>query len=246
LKPISEREESKPMLKIEKVTAGYRKISILKSVSADVQEKEIVAIVGSNGAGKSTLLRSISGFIRCLGGGIFFQEEKISELTSHEIVNKGIVQVPEARQLFPQLTVLENLDLGSFPPRARGQRKENLAKIYQTFPRLKERKNQPAGSLSGGEQQMLAIARALMSCPRLLMLDEPSLGLAPLLIEHILDTVQEIRSAGVSILIVEQNIFESLQLSDRAYVLENGEIVLKGTGEELLNNEKVKSAYLGI
>jgi len=234
------------MLRIEKITAGYRKITILQSVSAEVQEKEIVAIVGSNGAGKSTLLRSISGFLRPFSGQIFFRKEEISQLPSHAIVDKGIVQVPEARQLFPQLTVLENLDLGSFPHRARAKRNERLSHVYQIFPRLNERKDQHAGSLSGGEQQMLAIARALMGCPRLLMLDEPSLGLAPLLVEHIFDTVQEIRSAGVSILIVEQNVFESLQLSDRAYVLENGEIVLKGTGEELLNHAKVKSAYLGI
>ena len=234
------------MLKVEKITAGYRKITILQSVSAEVREKEIVAIIGSNGAGKSTLLRSISGFLRPFSGQIFFQEEEISQLPSHAIVDKGIVQVPEARQLFPQLTVLENLDLGSFPHGARANKKERLSQVYQIFPRLNERKDQHAGSLSGGEQQMLAIARALMGCPRLLMLDEPSLGLAPLLVELIFDTVQEIRSAGVSILIVEQNVFESLQLSDRAYVLENGEIVLKGTGEELLNNERVQSAYLGI
>jgi branched-chain amino acid transport system ATP-binding protein len=234
------------MLRIEKVTAGYRKITILKSVSAELQDQEIVAIVGSNGAGKSTLLRSISGFIRPFSGQIYFQEEDISQLPSHAIVEKGIVQVPEARQLFSQLTVLGNLELGSFPRKARGKKKDTLNQVYQIFPRLSERKDQPAGSLSGGEQQMLAIARALMSNPRLLMLDEPSLGLAPLLVEHIFDTVREIRRTGVSILIVEQNIFESLQLSDRAYVLENGEIVLQGTGEELLKNESVKSAYLGI
>ena len=234
------------MLRIEKVTAGYRKITILKSVSAELQDQEIVAIVGSNGAGKSTLLRSISGFIRPFSGQIYFQEEDISQLPSHAIVEKGIVQVPEARQLFSQLTVLGNLELGSFPRKARGKKKDTLNQVYQIFPRLSERKDQPAGSLSGGEQQMLAIARALMSNPRLLMLDEPSLGLAPLLVEHIFDTVREIRRRGVSILIVEQNIFESLQLSDRAYVLENGEIVLQGTGEELLKNESVKSAYLGI
>jgi branched-chain amino acid transport system ATP-binding protein len=234
------------MLKIEKVTAGYRKITILKSVSAELQDREIVAIVGSNGAGKSTLLRSISGFIRPFSGRIYFQEEDISQLPSHAIVEKGIVQVPEARQLFSQLTVLGNLELGSFPRKARGKKKETLSQVYQIFPRLGERKDQPAGSLSGGEQQMLAIARGLMSNPRLLMLDEPSLGLAPLLVEHIFDTVKGIRRTGVGILIVEQNIFESLQLSDRAYVLENGEIVLQGSGEELLKNENVKSAYLGI
>jgi branched-chain amino acid transport system ATP-binding protein len=234
------------MLRIEKVTAGYRKITILKSVSAALQDREIVAIVGSNGAGKSTLLRSISGFIRPFSGQIYFQEEDISQLPSHEIVEKGIVQVPEARQLFSQLTVLGNLELGSFPRKARGKKKQTLNQVYQIFPRLGERKDQRAGSLSGGEQQMLAVARALMSNPRLLMLDEPSLGLAPLLVEHIFDTVREIRRTGVSILIVEQNIFESLQLCDRAYVLENGEIILQGSGEELLKNESVKSAYLGI
>ncbi len=234
------------MLKIHEITAGYRKISILKSVSADLQEKEIVAIVGSNGAGKSTLLRSISGFIRPFSGQIYFQGEEISHLASNEIVNKGIVQVPEGRQLFPQMSVLENLELGSFPSGARRRRGENLEKMNQIFPRLKERKNQQAGSLSGGEQQMLAIARALMGCPRLLMLDEPSLGLAPMMVEHIFDIVQEIRQTGVTILIVEQNVFESLELSDRGYVLENGETILQGRGKELLNNEKVKSAYLGI
>ncbi|MFH1351001.1 MAG: ABC transporter ATP-binding protein [Pseudomonadota bacterium] len=234
------------MLEIDSITAGYGELIILKDVSLSMQEREIIAIVGSNGAGKSTLLRVISCFIKVSKGNITFNKEQISRLPSHKIVNRGIVQVPEARQLFPEMNVLDNLNIGSYPSRARARKKEKLNQVYQLFPILKNRKNQRAGSLSGGEQQMLAIGRAIMSCPKLLMFDEPSLGLAPVIVEHIFEVIRNIRDEGVSILIVEQNVFESLQLSDRGYVLENGEIVLAGTREELLNNESVKSAYLGI
>ena len=234
------------MLRIDGITAGYADLVILKEVSLTMQEKEIIAIVGSNGAGKSTLLRVISCFIKASKGKITFNEEEISGLPSHKIVNKGIVQVPEARQLFPEMTVLENLNVGSYPARARKNKKEKFDQVYRIFPVLKNRENQLAGSLSGGEQQMVAIGRAIMGRPKLLMLDEPSLGIAPVLVDAIFEAIKNIRDEGVSILIVEQNVYECLQLCDRGYVLENGQIVLEGTGEELLNNEKVKSAYLGL
>jgi branched-chain amino acid transport system ATP-binding protein len=224
------------MLRIDGITAGYGDLVILKEVSLSMQEKEIIAIVGSNGAGKSTLLRVISRFIKASEGKITFYEEEISGLPSHKIVNKGIVQVPEARQLFPEMTVLGNLNVGSYPSRARTEKKKKLDQVYRLFPILKNRENQLAGSLSGGEQQMVAIGRAIMGRPKLLMLDEPSLGIAPVLVDAIFEAIKNIRDEGVSILIVEQNVYECLQLCDRGYVLENGKIVLEGTGEELLNN----------
>ncbi len=234
------------MLEIDGITAGYGDLTILKGITAAVEKGEIVAVLGSNGAGKSTMLRVISGFIKPSEGKILLRNEEITCLPSHKVVLKGIVQVPEARQLFAQMTVKDNLTLGSYSPVARPKKNQNLEKIFHLFPVLKRRKGQLAGFLSGGEQQMVAIGRALMACPQLLMLDEPSLGLAPIIVEQIFQIVSDIRKDGVSILIVEQNIYETIELCDRGYVLENGEIVLNGTSQQLLSNEKVKEAYLGV
>ena len=234
------------MLQLEEVTAGYRYVPAIRNISFKVHEGEVVAIVGSNGAGKSSLLKVISGVIRPQSGKITFLSERIDGSSSWDIVEKGIVRIPEGRKIFPSLTVLENVQLGAYSTRGRKKMNENLEIVFQLFPVLEERKNQKGGTLSGGEQQMLALARGLMSSPRLIMLDEPSLGLAPKLVQRIFEAVKNINNQGVTILIVEQDVRQSLKLSIRAYVLENGLVVLEGKGEELLNNELVKKAYLGL
>lgn len=234
------------MLAVDSLWAGYGHLTVLRDVTIALSPAEIVAIVGSNGAGKSTLLRSISGLIRKQRGTVRFDGADVARLASHQIVDLGVVQVPEARQLFPEMTVADNLVLGSYATKARKERDQRLERVYGLFPVLEKRKKQLAGSLSGGEQQMLAIGRGVMARPRVLMLDEPSLGLAPLIIENILETVRTIASEGVGVLMVEQNVEESLHLCDRGYVLENGTIVLQGVRSELLNNEQVKTAYLGL
>jgi len=231
------------MLKIEDLKVNYGGIEAVKGISFEVPEKQIVALIGANGAGKSTTLRTIAGLVKSASGRIFFQDEEITALSSDRIVSLGITMVPEGRRVFPDLSVLENLKIGAY------LRKDNLDKdlhwIFDLFPRLKERSWQAAGTLSGGEQQMLAVGRALMSRPRLMMMDEPSLGLAPLIVKGIFEIIKEINNQGVTILLIEQNANMALHTADTAYVLETGRITMKGTGKELLNNEAVKKAYLG-
>lgn len=233
------------LLQIEGLRAGYGDVQILRDVSIKVGAGQIVALIGANGAGKTTTLRAISGLIDAHGGTIRFADQPIHNWPSHRIVDAGLVQVPEGRHLFGDMTVHENLELGSIR-RGRKRRQRTIDEVYGLFPRLGERRRQLAGTLSGGEQQMLAIGRALMTRPRLLMLDEPSLGLAPLIVADIFSIVQEVRKAGTTVLIVEQNAVQTLAMADQGYVLENGEIVLQGSGETLLENEAVRDAYLGL
>ncbi len=234
------------MLKIEDLSFGYGDLAVLWDVSLAVNDHEIVTVVGANGAGKSTLLKNISRLVDRGSGGIAFNGIDLRQREAHEVVELGVVQVPEGRRIFPQMTVTENLRMGSFTGRARAKRGRNKERVFSLFPRLKERERQLGGTLSGGEQQMLAIARGLMADPKLLLLDEPSLGLAPLLVKTIFEIIAEIRNQGVTVLLVEQNVFQSLRIADRGYVLETGRVVLKDTGEALLNNEHVKKAYLGM
>ncbi len=234
------------MLTIEGIEVSYGKVQALWGVSCEVAEREIVSLVGANGAGKTTLLKTISGLLRPAAGTITWGGEYLDQRSADEIVGLGVIHVPEGRKLFPFMSVLENLLLGSYTPRARGARGENLARVFEIFPLLKERQEQLAGTLSGGEQQMLAIGRGLMASPRLLMLDEPSLGLAPLLVEEMFAVIERIHAQGVAILLVEQNTHHALSLATRGYVLENGRVVLSGTGAELLASDRVKSAYLGM
>jgi len=234
------------LLEVSKLNVLYGDVQALFDITFGLQEREIVSIVGSNAAGKSTIIKTISGILRAESGSITFDGQSIKNASTDKIVDLGVVQVPEGRQLFSAMTVWENLELGSILPRARQKREETLKKVNEIFPTLKARAKQPAGTLSGGEQQMLAVARALMSCPRLLMMDEPSLGLAPLMVKEIFRVAKEINGDGKAILMVEQNVRQALNLSARAYVLENGRVVLEGTGIDLLNNENVKKAYLGI
>lgn len=234
------------MLKIKNLKAGYGDIEILHDVSLEVNPGETVALIGANGAGKTTTLRTISGLIRSWGGDIHFDGQAIQNWRSNRIVAAGLIQVPEGRKLFPKMTVLENLEMGSFIRAAKRNRARNLKRVFELFPRLAERKSQLAGTLSGGEQQMVAIARGLMSQPRLLMLDEPSLGLAPLIVTSIFEVIKEINKVGTTVLIVEQNAVQTLGIADRGYVLENGIISLSGAGQELLKDERIRSAYLGL
>jgi branched-chain amino acid transport system ATP-binding protein len=234
------------LLKLNQVNTFYGDVQALRNVYFEIREKEIIAIVGSNGAGKSTTLNTISGILRPSSGTIEFLGERMERLHPHEIVDHGIVQIPEGRLLFPYMSVLENLELGAFNLKARASRRENLDRVFTLFPILKERMNQLAGTLSGGEQQMLAIGRGLMSLPKLLMLDEPSLGLAPLLVRQVFETVKSINLQAITVLLVEQNVYHSLSMAVRGYVLENGSIVLEGSGRDLLNNSHVREAYLGI
>jgi branched-chain amino acid transport system ATP-binding protein len=233
------------MLKLTSVDTSYGHIKALKGISIEVTKGEIVCLLGSNGAGKTTTLMTISGILKPDSGDIFFEGESIKGLAPHRIVKKGICQVPEGRRIFPKFTVIENLETGAFVSTLQNFNK-NLERVFNLFPILKERKSQTAGTLSGGEQQMLAIGRSLMSNPRLLLLDEPSLGLAPILASKIFKTIAEINNDGITILLVEQNAKAALKLSHRGYVLENGSIKLYGSGEELLHNEDLKKAYLGI
>jgi len=231
------------MLRLEDVHTFYGPIEALKGISLEVNQGEIVCLIGSNGAGKSTTLMTISGILKPKKGRIYFEEGLLHDLPPHVILSSGICQVPEGRRIFPRLTVRENLDMGAFT-RLR-EVPLNLERVYSLFPVLKERERQFGGTLSGGEQQMLAIARALMSHPKMLLLDEPSLGLAPIMVSKIYKVIREINREGVTILLVEQNAKAALQLSHRGYVLEQGRIVLHDTGESLLHNAKVKNAYLG-
>lgn len=231
------------MLKVDGIDVYYGVIRALKEVSLTVNDGEIVTLIGANGAGKTTTLKTISGLIRPRKGKITFNDHDLTKMAPHEIASLGILQVPEGRRVFGNLTVMENLLMGAY------LRKDDISRdlewVFSLFPRLKERQKQKAGTLSGGEQQMLAIARALMGKPRVMLLDEPSLGLAPLLVLNIFETIQEINKQGVTILLVEQNAYMALQIAHRAYVIETGRVVMEGTGKELLNNEAVKKAYLG-
>lgn len=234
------------MLEVKNINVSYGLAKVLWDVSFRVEEKEIVAIVGSNGAGKSTTLKAISGLIRLSSGGIEFNGERLDHIPGYLIVEKQIAHIPEGRRLFPFSTVLANLELGAFAKKARHKFAESLHYVFELFPVLQERKDQLAGTLSGGEQQMLAIARGLMSLPLLLMLDEPSLGLAPMMVIKTLDVLQRLNRQGLTLLLIEQNVHSALNLCARGYVLENGRIVMEGSGQELLNNTHVKEAYLGI
>jgi branched-chain amino acid transport system ATP-binding protein len=234
------------MLAVRDLDLYYGDAQALDHVSLEVPKGEIVAIVGANGAGKSSLIRTIAGIEKPRAGSIVFKGEPIAGLESHLICNRGIGQVAEGRQVFPSLTVLENLEMGAMIPRARAQAKERLAEVFALFPRLKERGDQLAGTMSGGEQQMLAIGRCLMGAPELVMFDEPSLGLAPLVVREVLHTIHLLNERGMTILLVEQNVAVSLRISQRAYVLENGRIVMSGSGTALLHNDRVRQAYLGL
>jgi branched-chain amino acid transport system ATP-binding protein len=234
------------LLELRGVEVAYGDLPALRGVSVSVEAGETLSVVGANGAGKTTMLRAISGLMRPRAGQILLDGERLDSLPSHAIVERGVVQVPEGRKIFPSLTVLENLELGSYVAAAKARRREGLEHVFTLFPRLKERERQAAGTMSGGEQQMLAIGRALMARPRVLMLDEPSLGLAPLIVKEIFRIIGEINRLGTTVLLVEQNTRQALALSRRGYVLENGRVVLEGTGAELLGNDHVKRAYLGM
>ena len=231
------------MLTIDNINVYYGPIHALKGISMDVKKNEIVALIGANGAGKSTTLKTISGLLRSKTGSITFDGENITSTEAHKLVAKGMAHVPEGRRIFLQMTVQENLEMGAFVNNK--DVKETLADVFARFPRLKHRKNQIAGTLSGGEQQMLAMGRAMMSHPKLLMLDEPSMGLSPKLVDEDFDIILDYHKIGTTVLLVEQNAGKSLAISDRAYVLENGVISLSGTGRELMQSEAVKKAYLG-
>jgi len=233
------------MLEVEDVHAYYGHIHALKGVSLGIDEGEIVTLIGANGAGKSTLLKTTSGLLRPRRGTIRLNEEDLTRYAPHEIVAKGVVQVPEGRRVFGQMTVMENLEMGAFTHARSRLIKTNLDRIFALFPRLGERRRQMAGTLSGGEQQMLAIGRALMANPRILLLDEPSMGLAPVLVDSIFDTIQRLHAGGATILLVEQNARMALRVSSRGYVLQTGMIVLSDTAENLRRNETVRQAYLG-
>jgi branched-chain amino acid transport system ATP-binding protein len=234
------------MLSVRDLDLYYGDAQALSQVSLEVGKGEIVAIVGANGAGKSSLIRCIAGIERARSGEIRFDGKRIDRFESHDICNLGIGQVAEGRQVFPSLTVLENLQMGGLLPRARASAKRTLDDVLAMFPRLAERREQPAGTMSGGEQQMLAIGRCLMGAPELIMFDEPSLGLAPLVVQEVLHTIRLLNQRGITILLVEQNVAVSLRISSHAYVLENGAIVMSGPGHELLHNDRVRQAYLGL
>ena len=234
------------MLTVQNLDLYYGDAQALSGVSLEVGESEIVAIVGANGAGKSSLIRCIAGIEAPRAGNILYKGKPISGLESHEICNLGIGQVAEGRQVFPTLTVLENLQMGAMLARARGAAQKSLEDVFSLFPRLAERTDQLAGTMSGGEQQMLAIGRCLMGAPELIMFDEPSLGLAPLVVQEVLHTIRVLNGRGLTILLVEQNVAVSLKISSRAYVMENGRIVMSGTGDKLLRDDRVRQAYLGL
>ena len=232
------------MLKAEDLNVYYGPIHAVKGVSFEVREGEIVTLIGANGAGKSTTLKTLSGLMRSRGGKIEFMDKSIASTAPHKIVELGLAQVPEGRRIFTRMTVEENLDMGAFIKK-NANVEADKERVFEQFPRLKERRKQIAGTLSGGEQQMLAMGRALMSDPKLLMLDEPSMGLAPILVEQVFDIITELHKAGTTILLVEQNAEMALSIADRAYVMETGRITLSGTGEELAASEEVQKAYLG-
>ena len=233
------------MLEIKDIEVFYGMIQAIKGVSFEVNEGEVIALIGANGAGKTTILHSITGLIAPKKGEILFEGQDITSTPAHKIVSMGMAHVPEGRRVFAQLTVLENLKMGAFTRKDKDEIEESLIRVYKRFPRLEERKNQMAGTLSGGEQQMLAVGRALMSRPRIILMDEPSMGLSPIFVNEIFDIIREVSEGGTTVLLVEQNAKKALAIADRAYVLETGKIVLDGKAEDLLNDDSVKKAYLG-
>lgn len=234
------------MLRVDNIDVYYDDVQALWDISFEVKEGEVVALLGSNGAGKTTTLNAISGLLRPRKGNIEFLEQELTKLPAHKTASLGIAHVPEGRRLFPEMTVEENLLMGSLMPEAKARRKESMERVFDIFPVLKERRRQEAGTLSGGESQMLAIARGLMACPKLIMMDEPSLGLAPFLVDEVFRVIEQINREGVTVLVVEQNVAHALKSCTRAYIMETGRIALQGTGEELLQNKHVKDAYLGV
>jgi branched-chain amino acid transport system ATP-binding protein len=234
------------MLEIQKLSFAYGDLKVLWDVDIVVKDGEIVTVVGANGAGKSTVLKNVSRLVRPGSGTIRLDGQELNRLPSHRVVELGVVQVPEGRRIFPEMTVVENLRMGSFVKATRGDRARNMERVFSLFPRLAERRGQLGGTMSGGEQQMLAIARGLMANPKVLLMDEPSLGLSPLLVKNIFEIIKEINRQGTTILLVEQNVYQSLHISHRAYVLETGRVVMSGGGAELLENPHVKKAFLGM
>ena len=239
-------DNGRPMLEVKNVDVFYGDVQVLWDVSFEVKKGEVVALIGANGSGKTTSLATVSALLKPRRGSVTYEGQPIHTRAAYDMITLGIAHVPEARRLFPDMTVKENLLLGALTPDAKRSRPEMLEKVFTIFPRLKEREKQQAWTLSGGEQQMAAIARGLMSKPRLLMLDEPSLGLSPILVADIIRVIKEVHAAGVTVLLVEQNVFRTLEVSNRAYVLGNGRIVLHGSGVDLLANDHVRKAYLGL
>lgn len=234
------------MLEVKNIDVFYGDVQVIRDISFEVNKGEVIALIGANGAGKSTTLKTVSGILRPQKGEIYFEGKQIHNVKPYNLIELGIAHVPEGRRLFADMTVEENLDMGSLKGDAKDKRADSKDMVFELFPRLKERRKQYAGTLSGGEQQMVAVGRGLMSKPRLLMFDEPSLGLAPILVREIFSIIAKIRSEGTTVLIVEQNVKQTLGIADRAYVLENGKIVMQDSGEALLGNEHVKTAYLGV
>lgn len=233
------------MLEIKDIEVFYGMIQAIKGVSFEVNEGEVIALIGANGAGKTTILHTITGLIAPKKGQIMFEGKDLTHVPAHKIVSMGMAHVPEGRRVFAQLSVLDNLKMGAFTRKDKDEIEETLAMVYKRFPRLEERKNQMAGTLSGGEQQMLAMGRALMSHPKIILMDEPSMGLSPIFVNEIFDIIREVSESGTTVLLVEQNAKKALSIADRAYVLETGNIVLEGKASDLLNNDSVKKAYLG-
>ena len=234
------------MLEVSGIDVFYGDLQVLWGLSFEVREKEIVVLVGANGAGKSTTLKTVSGLLKPTNGHVTFGGVRLDKLAPDKVIGQGVVHVPEARRLFREMSVEENLIMGSLSPEAKKKRYETMDWVYQLFPRMKERRKQPAGTMSGGEQQMCAIGRGLMALPKILMFDEPSLGLSPILVQEVFDIAKRINKEGVTVLLVEQNVRQTLAMCDRAYVLENGRVVLEGTGQNLMDDPHVKEAYLGI
>jgi branched-chain amino acid transport system ATP-binding protein len=242
-KAASSSAQARELLQVDQIEVRYGTIAALKGISFSVREGEIVALLGANGAGKTTTQKTVSGMLRPAKGSITFDGKRIDGIPAHQLIRLGVCHVPEGRHVFPRMTVAENLEMGAF--RFKSTDQADLDRVFELFPRLKERIKQQAGTLSGGEQQMLAIGRALMGKPRLLLLDEPSMGLAPLIVAQIFEIIREINSSGVTVLVVEQNAAQALSLANRGYVLETGEIVLEGTGRDLLADDRIRAAYLG-
>ena len=233
------------MLSVNNLQVHYGMIQAIKDVSFEVNEGEVIALIGANGAGKTTILHTVSGLLQPTKGSVIFEGQDITKVPAHKIVSLGMAHVPEGRRVFAQLTVLENLKLGAYTRKDKNEMEETLKMIYKRFPRLEERKNQTAGTLSGGEQQMLAMGRALMSHPKIILMDEPSMGLSPIFVEEVFKIIRDISAEGVTVLLVEQNAKKALNIADRAYVLETGNIILQGDAKKLMNDESVKKAYLG-